>query len=140
MGDAPWDVKLFVRHPDDDPACSCPAEEFLNQIPDSVATDFIAIIDDVAAAPPPRFSGGGHWEAMHGAMRGFYEARVTGPQRRQYRLFCILERSAPGLDGPTIVLICGLEKKHREVFSESDYAWVRRLGAEYRSRVPRSVG
>jgi len=30
-------------------------------------------------APPPRFSGGGKWEAMHGDMAGYYEVRATGP-------------------------------------------------------------
>ena len=49
----------------------------------------------VAAAPPPAFSGGGKWEAMHGEMSGFFEVRVDGPQRHHYRLFCVLERTAP---------------------------------------------
>src|SRR5579884_1327991 len=42
------------------------------------------------------------WEAMHGAMRGFYEARTRGPDRRLYRLVCVLEREAPGIDRPSI--------------------------------------
>lgn len=134
-----WDVKLFQRHPDDDPGESCPAEEFLNSIPDSVATDLIAIIDDVAAAPPPRFSGGGHWEAMHGEMAGFYEARTIGPGKRLYRLFCVLERSAPGIDGPAIILIAGMWKPVGTTFTSAEYARVRRLEEEYRRRAPRNV-
>jgi hypothetical protein len=134
-----WDIKLFQRHPEDDPARSCPAEEFLNECPDSVAADLIAIIDAVAAGPPPQFRGGGMWEVMHGTMKGYYEARTRGPDRRLYRLFCLLEREAPGLDRPTLVLICGLSKPHRSAFSEADYGRVRALGDEYRRRLPRSV-
>jgi hypothetical protein len=135
----PWDVKVFQRHRDDDPRESCPAEEFLDACPDSVAADLIAIVDAVAAAPPPEFTGGGMWEAMRGSMRGFYEARTRGPDRRLYRLFCILERDAPGLDRPTLVVIAGLSKPNRTAFTEADYARIARLGEEYRRRTPRSI-
>ncbi|MCL5264175.1 MAG: hypothetical protein M1343_03105 [Chloroflexi bacterium] len=59
MPEEPWDVKVFHRHSDDDPNGVCPAEEFFHQIPMSVAADLFAIIDAVAEAPPPQFSGGG---------------------------------------------------------------------------------
>lgn len=134
-----WDVKLFQRHPEDDPAGHCPAEEFLLGCPDSVSADLIAIIEAVAAGPPPQFRGGGMWEAMHGGMRGFFEARTRGPDRRLYRLFCFLERDAPGLGGPSIVIVCGLSKPHNSAFREADYAKVRQLGEEYLRRTPRSV-
>ncbi len=134
-----WAVKVFQRHPNDDPREDCPAETFLDACPDPVANDLIAIIDAVAASPPPQFAGGGMWEAMHGKMRGFYEARTRGPDRRLYRLFCILEREAPGLDGPSVVVIAGLSKPNNSAFEEADYERVRRLGDEYRRRSPRSV-
>jgi hypothetical protein len=38
-----------------------------------------AVLIAVAAAPPPAFSGGGKWEAMHGDMAGYFELRVDGP-------------------------------------------------------------
>jgi hypothetical protein len=80
----PWAVRVFQRHPDDDPDERCPSEDFLNtECPDSVRDDLIAIIDAVAASPPPQFTGGGMWEAMHGQMSGFYEARTRGPDRRK---------------------------------------------------------
>jgi hypothetical protein len=72
----PWDVRVFRRHRGDDPTESCPAEEFLIDCPRSVAEDLFAIVDAVAASPPPQFPGGGLWEAMHGEMAGFYEART----------------------------------------------------------------
>jgi hypothetical protein len=73
-------------------------------------------------------------------MKGFYEVRVTGPGRRRYRLFCILERNAPGLGGPSVVLITGMDKPAGSGFSEADYARVRALGLEFLSRTPRAVG
>ena len=130
-----WDVKVFQRRPDDDPRESCPTETFLQSCPASVAADLIAIVDAVAESPPPHFTGGGMWQAM----RGFYEARTRGPDRRLYRLFRILERAAPGLDRPSIVVICGLSKPRGTAFAEAEYEWVRRLGDEYRRRAPRSV-
>ncbi len=130
---------LFQRHPDDDPPETCPAEAFLDNCPDSVAVDLIAIIDAVAAGPPPQFRGGGMWEAMHGSMHGYYEARTRGPNRRLYRVFCLLEQDAPGLERPSVVLITGLSKPVGAAFSEADYARVRRLGDEYRRRTPRNV-
>ena len=126
----PWEVVVFQRHADDDPDERCPAEEFLARCPDPVATDLIAIIDAVAAAPPPQFTGGGMWEAMHGSMRGYYEARTRGPDRRLYRLYCLLERDAPGLDGPSLVVIGGLSKPNNSAFTEADCARIRRLGDE----------
>src|SRR5438876_8805649 len=76
----------------------------------SYGEDVNAIIDAVAESPPPQFTGGGMWEAMRGAMSGFYEARTRGPNRRLYRLFCLLERESPGLDGPSNVVIAGLSQ------------------------------
>ena len=137
--DVVWDVKLFRRHRDDDPAERCPAEEFLAECPPVVAAELLAIVDDVASAPPPRYSGSLRWQAMHGDMGGFYEARTRGPGKRLYRLFCILERSAPGLAGPTIAVITGMWKPNASAFSEADYARVRRLGDEYRRQSPRNV-
>ena len=134
-----WDVKVFCRHPEDDPLQECPAETFLMDCPDSAAEDLFSIIDAVASAPPPQFTGGGMWEAMHGSMAGFYEARTRGPDRRLYRLFCILDRDVPGLDRPSIVVICGLSKPVGEAMTASQYESVRRLGAEYRKRLPRCV-
>lgn len=101
----------------------------------------VAVVRAVADAPPPAFSGGGKWEAMHGEMGGFYEVRVDGPKRRHYRLFCVLERegAAVGLGGPGLVLITGKDKPFQTVLSAADYAEVRALGDEYRRRVPRSV-
>lgn len=139
LADAAWHVVFFKRHREDDRRERCPAEEFLRECPDSVATDFFSIIDDVAAAPPPRFSGGGMWESMHGKMGGIYEARVVGPGKRLYRLFCVLERPADGLPGPSIVLLTGMWKPAGTTFTENEYGRVRKLRDEYRARLPRSV-
>jgi len=55
--------------------------EFLDDCPGTIDAQFTAVLDAVAAAPPPQFSGGGKWEAMHGTMGGWYEIRLTGPGR-----------------------------------------------------------
>jgi len=137
----PWRVHFFQRHQSDDPRRSVPALDFLRACPTKVEAMMVAVVKAVADAPPPAFSGGGKWEAMHGDMAGFYEVRVDGPKRRHYRLFCILERegAAVGLGGPSIVLLTGKQKPFMTVLSSSDYAEVRALGAEYRRRVPRSL-
>lgn len=44
-----------------------------------------------------------------------------------------------GLGGPSLVVLTGMAKPFRKTFTERDYARVRQLGDEYRSRVPRSV-
>ena len=132
----PWSV-IYYQAPDG----SAPAIDFLSGCPGKIEGEFAAVLDAVAAAPPPRFSGGGKWEAMHDEMAGYYEIRVDGAGRRHYRLFCLLERDGGkvGLGGPSLVLITGKDKPFRTVLSARDYAQVRRLGSEYLSRTPRSV-
>lgn len=92
----------------------------------------------VAAAPPKRFAGGGYWEAMKGAMTGWFELRVDGPGRHHYRLFCLLDYDAEGVEKPLLVFIDGRDKPFRTALSDADYSEVRRLGVEYRKRNPRS--
>lgn len=120
---------------------SVPARELLDRCPTTVAAKLVAVVKAVADAPPPAFSGGGKWEAMHGDMNGFYEVRVDGPKRRHYRLFCMLEREGArcGLGGPSLVLIAGKDKPFHTVLSAPDYAEVRRLGREFLARTPRSI-
>jgi hypothetical protein len=135
-------VEFFKRHPKDDPSERVPGREFLQQIPERVAARMIVVLEAVAEAPPPSYSGGGYWEAMHDEMAGYYEVRVDGqPHRTHYRLFCLLERDGKsvGLDGPSVVLITGKRKPFRTVLSWEDYAEVRRLGDEFRARKPRRV-
>ena len=92
----PWGV-VYYRTADG----QVPADEFLDRCPDKVEATILAVLEAVRRAPPPAFSGGGKWEAMHGSMGGYYEIRVTGPGRRQYRLFCRLEKWDAGGVGPT---------------------------------------
>ena len=135
----PWRIHFFQRHAHDDSARTVPGREFLERCP--VAARMAAVLRAVAEAPPNAFAGGGYWEAMHGTMAGYYEVRVDGRDRRHHRLFCVLERDGArlGLGGSSIVVLTGMEKPFRTTFSERDYAQVRALGDEYRSRVPRSV-
>ena len=123
-----------------------PAEAFLGRCPGNVDAMFNAVLEAVRAAPPPAFSGGGKWEAMHGTMAGYYEIRVTGPGRRHYRLFCMLDNGSPaelaerGFDRPQIAVINGMVKPNAALFSERDYKkHVRKLGDHYLARLPRPI-
>lgn len=80
--------------------------------------------------PRRLFSGGGKWEAMHDAMAGFFEARVTGAGMN-HRLFCILERNADDLGGSSIVVIDGLSKPKRSAANPKDYRRALKMRAEY---------
>ena len=139
MAGRPWNVLVFRRHRDDDPREAWPAEEFLDECPESVRDDLTAIIDAVAESPPPQFTCGGMWEAMRGIMSGLYEARTRGPDRRLCRLFCILEQAAPGLNGPSVIIVAGLSKPVNTALSSAKYSRVKALGDEYRGRVPRNA-
>jgi hypothetical protein len=72
-------------------------------------------------------------------MGGYYEIRLTGPKREQFRLFCVLDRDGPGLAGPALAVICGMRKPFRTVFSHQDYAGVRELGTAYLASSPRRI-
>lgn len=136
----PWDV-LYYKTSDK----RVPAIDFLEGCPTKVAANLLAVLDAVADAPPPQYSGGGKWEAMHGAMGGYFEVRASGPGREQFRLFCILENADAtelrrrGLPSPAIVVLTGLRKPWRTKFSERDYRAVRTLGNDHQSNVPRRI-
>lgn len=116
----PWNIHFFQRDRRDDPDRAVPAMVFLDSVPLKVRTEVQAVLDAVANAPPPAFSGGGKWEAMHGEMAGFYEIRVQGGGMN-HRLFCVLERDAPDLGGSSIVAIDGLSKPRRSAAAPRDY-------------------
>lgn len=134
-----WQVVFFKRHRDDDPREGRPGRTFLIDCPKNVAAKLVAIIDAVVAAPPPQFTGGGMWEAMHGNMAGYYEAQTRGPDKRLYRLFCFLEHPKPGLDKHSVVILGGPVKPVGTAFTDAEHATIRRLGEEYRRRLPRSI-
>jgi hypothetical protein len=137
----PWRIHFFRRHRDDDATEAVPAREFLDACPTKVSATMIAVVHAVADAPPPAFSGGGKWEAMHGKMGGVYEVRVDGPNRRHFRLFCVLERGGAdlGLGGPSLVLVGGKDKPFQTKLSDAEYDEVLSLVHEFQKRNPRSV-
>ena len=141
MAEPSWDVVYFdTPNPDDSPV------RFMNRCPVSVHAHMRAVLDAVAASPPPRFSGGGYWEAMHGNMTGYFEVRKQGPNREQFRLFCILENPADkaeleraGLARPAIVVLTGVRKAWKTVLSDAEYNHVRELGQSFRTTYPRRI-
>ncbi len=57
----PWAI-VYYKAPDG----TTPALKFLDSCPGNIDAKFTAVLDAVAGAPPPRFSGGGKWEAPWG--------------------------------------------------------------------------
>ncbi len=135
----PHDVVFFRRHPADDLQESEPGRFALNSWPSLVRAKARAVLAAVAAAPPHRFSGGGYWEAMKGQMAGWFEVRIDGSKRHHYRLFCLLDYEALGVDKPLLVVIDGRDKPFKSTISAGEYSKVKALGAEYFSRNPRSI-
>jgi hypothetical protein len=136
-----WGIVYYAR-----PDGSVPAEEFLDECPRKVEATILAVLEAVRKAPPPAFSGGGKWEAMHGEMGGYYEIRVIGPGRRHYRLYCRLDNGSDeelaerGFDGPQVAVISGLVKKNATLFTDAQYKkHVRDLGDDYLSKTPRPI-
>ncbi|MEW5813744.1 MAG: hypothetical protein AB1925_30345 [Actinomycetota bacterium] len=130
----PWLIHFFRRDAREDKARSVPAIAFLDQVPAKVRAEMQAVLEAVAEAPPPAFSGGGKWEVMHGDMAGFYEVRVRGADRRNHRLFCILQREADDLGGSSIVVIDGLSKPVRQAAKPRDYRRAQQHRAEFQKR------
>lgn len=133
------DVVFFRRHLADDPQQAERARDFLNRCPTKVRATMRAVLAEVAAAPPKRFSGGGDWEAMKGEMVGWFEVRVDGSGRHHYRLFCRLDYEAAGVGRPLLVVIDGRDKPFRTELAARGYRAVRALGEEYLARNPRSL-
>lgn len=126
----PWRIHFFRRSGPGQTPGSTPAKAFLDDIPQQCAAEIHAVLNAVAAAPPPAFSGGGKWEAMHGEMAGFYEVRVRCGGLN-HRLFCRLERNAPNLGGPSIVCIGGFSKKPRSAAHARDYKGIKQFAVEF---------
>lgn len=132
-----WGIEFFQRT-DKQAKPQVPARDFLDACPTEVRAELLATLEAVRNAPPPSFSGGLRWQAMHGDMAGWFEARTKRGQTL-YRLFCLLDRGGPGLPSPTIILVTGGAKPNESAFSKRFYADVRRLGDEYQSSDPRSI-
>ena len=61
---------------------------------------------------PDRRSKARAWEVVKAEMIGWFEVRVDGPSRRDYRLFSLLDYHAVGVAKP-LVVIDGCEKAFR---------------------------
>lgn len=72
-------------------------------------------------------------------MAGWFEVRIDGPKRHHYRLFCLLDYQAKGVDKPLLVVIDGRDKEFKSSLPAREYVRIRSLGEEYLSRNPRSI-
>lgn len=134
----PWYIHFFRHAELDDADGSVPTIDFFETLSPAVVAECNAVLDAVAQAPPPAFSGGGKWEVMDGDMAGFYEVRVSGNdcrgRRMNHRLLCLLVRDAPDLGGPSIVCIGGLSKPLRSAAQPRDYRRLKRYADEFQRR------
>jgi hypothetical protein len=124
----PWRIHFFRRFDG-----SVPTRSFLDSVPAKVAAEIHAVLEAVASAPPPAFSGGGKWEVMHGDMGGLYEVRVR-QGRTLFRLLCILERESEDLGGPSVSCLGGLTKPSGSAADPKDYERIRQFAGEFRRR------
>lgn len=127
---APWRVHFFRRERGGDLSEAVPAMGFLKSVPSGVAAKIQAVLEAVAEAPPPSFSGGGMWKAMRGDMAGFYEVCVQGSDAN-YRLLCLLDRHADDLGGSSIICVYGFSKPKRQSASGKDYRQARKHREEF---------
>lgn len=125
-----WNIQFFQRATETRGHESVPAQEFLDSLPTSIRARFVATLDAVANAPPPAFSGGGYWQAMHGEMSGLYEIRIR-TRNRNHRLICLLDRPGEDLGGPSIVCLDGFTKRLRAAARSQDYRRVRAFRDEF---------
>lgn len=132
QGTEPWLIHFFQRPVDVDEGEAVPALDYLDGLAPQVAAEILAVLDAVATAPPPSFSGGGKWVAMHGQMAGIYETRVQG-EGENHRLFCLLERNADDLGGSSLVCIGGLSKPRRQPAKPREYRRIRQFAEEFRT-------
>ncbi|MEP7764539.1 hypothetical protein [Sanguibacter sp. 25GB23B1] len=138
-GPLPSDPHEIVFYKDS--AGVLPAQEFIDSCPETIRARIRETAITVAASPPNRFSGGGKWEAMHGAMSGWFEIRIDGtPSRTHYRVYCLLDYEAAGAVKPYLVLVDGRKKPFRTTLAPSEYDKVKLLGGRYLSSKDRSIG
>lgn len=82
---------------------------------------------------------------MHGEMTGYYEIRLTGPGREQFRLFCLLENGTDeelrkrGLMRPSIAVLDGRRKPWRTTLTARDYRQIKQLGDDHKQQYPRRI-
>lgn len=119
-GSATWCIRFFQREGCGDLPGAVPAREFLDALAPRAAAKIEAILAAVAAAPPPKFAGGGKWQAMRGEMSGCYEVRVRDASLN-HRLICVLDRPGDDLGGPSVVCLGGFSKRLRIAAPSREY-------------------
>ena len=132
---------VYYRTPNDE----VPAEDFLDSCPSKVEATILAVL-----GPSGRASAGLQWRRQVGGNARRHarrlQIRVTGPGRKHYRLFCVVDNGSPeelaarGFREPQIAAINGMVKDHMTEFSDSEYRTnVRKLGDDYLTTFPRRI-
>jgi len=110
-----WDI---VYHLDADG--NVPAVDFLVGCPTKTRANLLAVLNAVAAAPPPAFSGGGKWEAMHGKMRRLLRGQGRRSRPRALPPLLHPRQGRRGKEGSA----SGCDRRHRRrQEAERDAFW-----------------
>jgi hypothetical protein len=105
--------------------------DFLQSLPTKITAEFDAILDAVAKAPPPAFSGAENGRPCMGTWRGSTK-RASPRVAPNHRLFCLLVRASDQLAGPSIVCLGGLTRPPRSAAHPRDYARIKQYADEFR--------
>jgi len=125
-----WSIRFFQREPCAGLPGAVPARDFLGELTELAAAKIEAVLMAVAEAPPPSFSGGGKWQAMHGEMSGCYEVRVRD-SKLNHRLICLLDRPGDDQGEPSIVCLGGFSKRLRTSAAAREYRRLARDRQEF---------
>ena len=110
------------------------ASLFLLSVEPKARADLVLTLEYVALAPPYKANRmAGRWEAMHGEMTGWFEARKQFGNRL-YRLYCFLDAELRYL-----VVATGRKKMSGETLSSRQYEQIRELREHYYSTMPRPI-
>lgn len=116
--DSPHSVEFFKL--EESNQSTIPSLEKIAEWPSQAVAKILPILAAVAEAPPTKFAGGGKWEAMHGPCKGMHEIRIKF-NRTHYRLFCVLDNYADGVDKPLLTVLDADSKPNGTVLPPSRY-------------------
>lgn len=125
-----WRVQFYERVEPEAVAGRVPAREFLDGLTVPIVAEIQAVLDLVAAGPPPSFPHNRRWQEMQGELAGIYVVRVHG-NGLNHRLYCLLEPIGALLGGPSIVCLAGVSKPRHTPTPAWDHTRVLRYRKDF---------
>ena len=125
-----WRVQFYERVEPEAVAGKVPAREFLDGLTEPVVAEIHAVLDLVAAGPPPSYPHNRRWQEMQGELKGIFVVRVHG-NGLNHRMYCLLESDETSPGGECIVCLAGVSKPRHTPTPAWDHARVLRYRADY---------